>query len=102
MDELYRKFLPQFVSLARSRVQSAKAIATAAGRDEDATKHVVRELHTLAGEAGLLGLKDVVPLARLCEQRAKELQTSRADADAEGLVAALRQLEGAIEGVAKA
>lgn len=103
MDELYAKFLPQFVSLARARLATAKAIATAVGpRDDDATKNVVRELHTLAGEAGLLGLKDVVPLARLCEQRAKEYQTSRADADAEGLVAALRQLEGAIEGVAKA
>jgi chemotaxis protein histidine kinase CheA len=103
MDELYAKFLPQFVSLARARLDAARAVAAPAGpRDDDATKKVVRELHTLAGEAGLLGLKDVVPLARKCEQLAKELQTSRTDADAAGLDAALRQLQGVIEGVAPA
>lgn len=103
MDELYAKFLPQFVSLARGRLAAALAVAVPTGsRDDESIKKVVRELHTLAGEAGLLGLKDVVPLARTCEQLAKELQTSRTDADAAGLDAALRQLQGVIEGVAKA
>jgi HPt (histidine-containing phosphotransfer) domain-containing protein len=100
MDELYAKFLPQFVTLARSRL--ALAISTAGVRDDAAVTKTVRELHTLAGEAGLLGLRQVVPLARDCEQKAKQLHSSRADADAETLVAALRQLAGVIEEVSKA
>lgn len=97
MDDLYGKFLPQFLVLARSRV--AGAIKAAAERDHATTTKIVRELHTLAGEAGLLGLHDVVPLARDSEQKAKTLHVSRADADAETLVAALRQLEQVIDGI---
>jgi len=100
MDELYAKFLPQFVALAHTRL--TLAISTAGLRDDAAATKTVRELHTLAGEAGLLGLRDVVPLARECEQKAKQLQTSRAEADVEKLVVALRQLARVIEEVSKA
>jgi len=62
----------------------------------------VRELHSLAGEAGLLGLHQVIPIARDGEQKAKRLRTSRADADAEALIAALRQLDQIIEAIADA
>lgn len=96
-DDLYSRFLPQFVKLARSRLAGAISVATQ--RDHAATPTMVRDLHTLAGEAGLLGLSAVVPLARECEQKAKTLHTSRTDADAEGLVAALRNLEQIIEGI---
>jgi HPt (histidine-containing phosphotransfer) domain-containing protein len=98
MEDLHAKFLPQFVVLARSRV--ALAIKAVTERDHAATAKVVRELHTLAGEAGLLGLHEVVPLARAGEQKAKSLHASQAESDADGLVAALRQLEGVIEGIA--
>lgn len=97
IDDLHAKFLPQFVVLARSRV--ALAIKAAAERDHATTTKIVRELHTLAGEAGLLGLNEVVPLARDSEQKAKTLHVSRTDADAETLVAALRQLERVIDGI---
>lgn len=98
MEDLVAKFLPQFVTLARSRV--AVAIGVATQHDHAAFTTLVRELHTLAGEAGLLGLGDVVPLARDCEAKAKLLQASRAAADAELLVGALRQLERVIESIA--
>jgi HPt (histidine-containing phosphotransfer) domain-containing protein len=97
MDDLNAKFLPQFLELARSRV--AAAIQAAIARDHLAATTIARNLHTLAGEAGLLGLHDVVPLARDGEQKAKSLGASRTDADAELLVDALRQLERAIEGI---
>jgi HPt (histidine-containing phosphotransfer) domain-containing protein len=100
MDDLYAKFLPMFVTLARSRM--AVAITAATQRDHAALPTIVRELHTLAGEAGLLGLGDVVPLARDSELKAKALLASRAAADAELLVAALRQLERVIESIAAA
>ena len=97
MEDLHAKFLPQFVVLARSRLE--QAIKAAAERDHNATTKIVRELHTLAGEAGLLGLHDVVPLARDSEQKAKALHVSRTDADADVLVATLRQLERVIDGI---
>jgi HPt (histidine-containing phosphotransfer) domain-containing protein len=97
MDDLSAKFLPQFLELARSRVTTA--INAAVARDHLAATTIARNLHTLAGEAGLLGLHDVVPLARDGEQRAKSLGASRTDADAELLVDALRQLERVIESI---
>ena len=98
MDEdLYAKFLPQFVALARTRV--SVALAAVAQRDHGALPSTVRELHSLAGEAGLLGLNEVIPLARDGERKAKVLHVSRSDADAEALVAALRALEHAIDGI---
>jgi HPt (histidine-containing phosphotransfer) domain-containing protein len=95
MDELSAKFLPQFLELARSRVTAALKAALA--RDHMAAPTIARNLHTLAGEAGLLGLHDVVPLAREGEQKAKALGGGRGEADAEQLVDALRRLERVIE-----
>lgn len=100
MDDLYAKFLPRFITLARARV--ATSILKVESRDPREQASVPVELHTLAGEAGLLGLKQVVPLAQACEQKAKALHSSRADADAESLLAALHQLASVIEEVSKA
>jgi HPt (histidine-containing phosphotransfer) domain-containing protein len=62
----------------------------------------VRELHSLAGEAGLLGLHQIIPVARDGEQKAKRLHTSHADADADALAAALRELDQIIDDIARA
>ena len=97
MDDLHAKFMPQFLELARSRVAAALKAATA--RDHLAATTTARNLHTLAGEAGLLGLHDVVPLAREGEQKAKSVGASRSDIDAEQLVDALRRLEQIIESI---
>jgi chemotaxis protein histidine kinase CheA len=98
MDDLVARFLPQFVALARARVATAITVATL--RDQSAAPTLVRELHTLAGEAGLLGLGDVVPIARDCEAKAKVLQRTLAGPDAELLLAALHQLDRVIESIA--
>lgn len=100
MDDLTAKFLPQFVELARSRLAQARQVAV--DREPPATTQAIVALHTLAGEAGLLGLSDVVPLARDCEARVKALQASRADDDSDRLVAALGELERVIERIAAA
>jgi len=99
-DDLTARFLPQFVALARSRVEVA--LDAVARRDHGATQTTVRELHSLAGEAGLLGLHQVIPVARDGEQKAKRLHTSHADADADALAAALRELDQIIDGIAPA
>ena len=97
MDDLHAKFMPQFLELARSRLAAALKAATA--RDHVAATTTARNLHTLAGEAGLLGLHDVVPLARDGEQKAKSMAASRTDADAELLIDALRRLQQVIESI---
>jgi HPt (histidine-containing phosphotransfer) domain-containing protein len=98
MDDLNARFLPQFVQLARTRLAHAR---TAAGeRDAAATLAAASGMHQLAGEAGLLGLSDVVPLARDCERNARSLIASRAESDAERLIASLAQLEQIIEDIA--
>lgn len=100
MDDLVAKFLPQFLPLARSRVEVT--LTGVERRDPATLTKSLRELHTLAGEAGLLGLSDIIPLARDCEKKAKAVQASHAEADAESLVAALHQLKQVIEGIAAA
>jgi hypothetical protein len=96
-EELYARFLPQFIPVARGRV--AAALAAAMRRDETTTPTIVRELHTLAGEAGLLGLVELVPLVRDGEHKAKHLDVT-SDADVERMLAALRVLESKVEGIA--
>jgi HPt (histidine-containing phosphotransfer) domain-containing protein len=108
MEELAARFLPQFIAIARTRV--AAATRAALGRDDTAATTMMRELHALAGEAGLLGLRDVIPLARDCEHRAKELRAASAGGDGDGraealteaLIEALRRLERAIDSLAVA
>jgi HPt (histidine-containing phosphotransfer) domain-containing protein len=104
MEDLAARFLPQFIAIARTRVAAATRAAMA--RDHAAAPTTLRELHALAGEAGLLGLSDVIPLARDCEHRAKELRASSAGGDAdrrvEALLEALGRLERAIESLAVA
>jgi len=95
MADLNARFLPQFVKLARSRLIQARAAAVE--RDAAGASTAAGGMHQLAGEAGLLGLQDVVPLARDCELKAKSLLVSSAEADADLLVASLGLLERAIE-----
>jgi HPt (histidine-containing phosphotransfer) domain-containing protein len=96
-DELFEKFLPQFIPIARGRV--ATAMAAAQRRDPGSSTTIVRELHTLAGEAGLLGLGDLVPLVRDCEHKASKLDVTGSAGDAEVMLAALRELERKVEGI---
>lgn len=95
IKDLYEKFLPQFVELARVRMERAQEAVL---RPEIAAMTVViRELHAIAGEAGLLGLAPIVPLARQAEERAKRLRESTTDTDRTAFAGALAELKGAIE-----
>ena len=59
MKDLLAEFLPRFAASASERLGRARALV--AERRLDA---VGRELHTLAGEAAVLGLRSVAELAR--------------------------------------
>lgn len=97
MEELYAKFLPQFLELARERMK--RAYETAGQPEGAALTVMVRDLHGIAGEAGLLGLAPLVPLARRAEEQAKRLRDAGASpgADTGELVAALDALRAAID-----
>ena len=95
MDDLAARFLPQFLKLARSRLEQVREAAEDRGPAALAT--AAGGLHTLAGEAGLLGFHEVVPLARDCELKIKSLQAGQVDGEVEQLLAALGQLERVIE-----
>jgi len=96
--DLHATFLPQFVTLARSRVERVLDIAMR--RDHAAVGGALRELHSLVGEAGLLGLRSIVPLARDCEEKASRLRATQTEAEATALVSALHELERGIALVA--
>jgi hypothetical protein len=95
IDELQAMFVPRFVELARARVQ--RAIENARSGDPAATAATMRELHALVGEAGLLGLTAIIPIARDSEEKAKRLFTSCNPQDATVLVAALEELGKLVE-----
>lgn len=99
MEELYAKFLPQFLELARERMK--RAYETIERPDHAALVVTVRDLHGIAGEAGLLGLSQIVPLARNGEELAKKLRDNAPGADLGDLIAALEELTRALDVVAQ-
>lgn len=99
MEELYAKFLPQFTELARGRVQ--RAYEACERPDAPTLTLVMRELHAIAGEAGLLGLASIVPIARNAEEQAKRLRDGHGGGvpDAAAFVGALDALSSALDAV---
>jgi len=100
MEDLLAHFVPKFAAVAKTRV--VRGLEIAAQRDHEAAADTVRDLHAVAGEAGLLGLNALVPLARDSEEKAKRLRATRSAEDAEALYSSLTELKRAIELVAPA
>jgi hypothetical protein len=96
MDMLAR-FLPRFATLARNRIKRAVAIASAP--DAAGAKSVAGEMHSLAGEAGMLGLESVLRAARDAEGAA--LRFAVEGGATAPLSEALRRLEVAIADVTR-
>jgi len=95
MDDLLASFMPKFTAVAKTRI--ARSIELAMQRDPEGVHAIARELHAIAGEAGLLGIGNIVVLARAGEEHARRLRTTRNDADADALLASLTELKHAIE-----
>jgi len=66
MDDLLTRFLPRFVESARARIRHAAELFAA----RDFGK-LASEMHTLAGEASVLGLSEIGALARDAEHMAR-------------------------------
>lgn len=97
MDDLLASFVPRFKEIASTRLARSIELATR-GEEGDAAA-IARDMHAVAGEAGLLGLTSIVPLARAGEEHAKRLRVSRSPEDASALLASLNELQRAIDAV---
>jgi len=60
-DDLREKFLPRFVASARQRLERASQLIADGA---NAAPSIAADLHTIAGEASIMGLHDVAELAR--------------------------------------
>jgi HPt (histidine-containing phosphotransfer) domain-containing protein len=98
IEDIQATFMHRFTSLARIRV--THALDATGRRDPTALATVVRDMHSLAGEAGLLGLAEVVPLARSGEDRARKLAGAPSAEAAEEMLVVLRELEAVVERLA--
>jgi chemotaxis protein histidine kinase CheA len=96
-DEILTMFAPQFTALARGRL--ARATDVVERRDYATLPKMVRELHAIVGESCLLGITPLIALARTTENLAKRLLATHADADADALLAAIRELASTLDSV---
>ena len=67
-DELRARFRTRFIDTARGRVRKSVELLGS----PDGAKELMTELHSLAGEAALLGLKDISAAARKGELAARD------------------------------
>jgi HPt (histidine-containing phosphotransfer) domain-containing protein len=86
------RFLPRFAALARDRI--ARAMAVASAGDASGAPKVTGDMHSLAGEAGMLGLEAVLQAAIAAESAARRFAAEGGEALA--LDRALRELEAAV------
>jgi HPt (histidine-containing phosphotransfer) domain-containing protein len=89
-----RSFMARFAKISFERIAAARA-------DDPDLGAVARELHSMAGEAGLLGVVEVMALARAAEQAAVELMASRTDEHRQSFACALADLEIALSGATR-
>lgn len=94
LADLQRKFFPRFAKSAKERI--LEGVRTAKHLEGDGALLLARQMHSLAGEAGLLGLGDLVVIARAAEEAATQLHADPTDSRREGVVAALSELESAL------
>lgn len=98
MHDLVTTFMPRFLASAQKRI--ARSLELAAKRPADILG-VSREMHAVAGEAGLLGITQIVTLARAGEDHAKRIRASGTDDGVESLLASLHELQRAVDVIAK-
>lgn len=94
MEDIKRKFLPRFAALAKERIRVGLEVADTV--DGDRALVLARELHSMAGEAGLLGLTDLLSLARAAEVAATQLHAARTPSKRTALQQTLLDLHHAV------
>lgn len=97
IEDLQATFLHRLTTLARTRLAHARAAVIA--RDAAGLVTAARDLHSLAGEAGLLGLAELVPLARRGEDRIKQA-IAAPDEPTDDVLVLIGELGGVVERLA--
>jgi HPt (histidine-containing phosphotransfer) domain-containing protein len=69
IDEIRAKFLPRFVAAARQRLERATKMVASGHHDGSV---IAAELHTIAGEASIMGLAEIAAMARQGEQSVRQ------------------------------
>jgi HPt (histidine-containing phosphotransfer) domain-containing protein len=95
MEDIRKKFVPRFAALAKERIEIGKKVAA----DNGDAQHLARELHSLAGEAGLLGFTRILELARHAEEAAARLYGTPGAPQRRALEKALDDLHVAVSEV---
>jgi HPt (histidine-containing phosphotransfer) domain-containing protein len=93
IEDIQATFLHRFMALARTRIANARVAIIR--RDPISLGVVARDMHSIAGEGGLLGIPGVVPIARRAEVSTKQLVSDPAGADE--LTATLLELEQLVD-----
>ena len=93
IDEIRAKFLPRFVESTRERLERAsKLIADGS----NAAPAIAADLHTIAGEASIMGLVEIADLARKGERAVRSV----GGLDDPSILAALYQLWRGLDALA--
>jgi HPt (histidine-containing phosphotransfer) domain-containing protein len=95
--ELIRQLLPGFRAVAARRLDETEQALAGGGAQAAEIAH--RELHTLAGEALLLGLAELGGRARAAEALARALAQGEAGAESSACLASLSELRALVAGL---
>lgn len=81
LAELREQFLAEFVATARSRIKTALALLPPVGPGgERSAETIERLMHTVAGEASMIGLQTVTEAARAAQAAAKRYMAAQGNA----------------------
>lgn len=98
LDELRAQFLPEFAAGARARLRTAIALIPPLGPGgEDSARSIAALMHTIAGEAMLIGYPELAQLARTAGEAARGYLSTSNDARLVACARSLRTLSRAIE-----
>lgn len=92
MKDRLRGFVLRFAEVSAARIERGRRVEDG---DGDLVA-VARELHSMAGEAGLLGMTEVMAFARAAEQAAFALASAQSPDSRDALRAALDDVETAL------
>ena len=70
IEDIRAKFLPRFVTSARQRLERASKLISDGA---NAAAAIATDLHTIAGEASIMGLHEVAAMARETERSVRSV-----------------------------
>lgn len=98
LDELRKQFLPEFAAGTRTRLRTAISLIPPMGPGgEDSAQSIAAMMHTIAGEAMLIGYSELAQLARAAGEAARRYLETKSEANLLGCARRLRALSRGID-----